>query len=136
MKKVDLKVGTQTEPPIVEIDTEASCAYIRFNEKPVKKTVKIMQGTLTANADLDAGGEIIGFEVFGLKEFTIDTLMASQGINGILSRIPTTLLNKTRYVSAQPSEECEEDAVDLQMIRDRADEPTIPAEQVFKELGL
>jgi len=136
MKHLELKIGTQTEPPIVEIDTEASSTYVRFNDKPVAKTQIIDTGRLTTTADLDAQGEIVGLEVIGLEEFTIDTLMASKGIEGIFSKVPRTLLNKTRYISARDTNQCSEDSYDLQMIKDRADEPAISGEQVFKELGL
>ena len=136
MNKVEVKTGNQTEPPIVEIDTEASCAYVRFTQKPVERTVTIKQGTLTANADLDAIGEVVGLEVTGLEEFTIDTLMGAQGMGGILGSIPTRLPNRTQYISARRTEERNQDDVDLQMIEDRANEPTISGDQVFKELGL
>jgi hypothetical protein len=136
MKQIELKIGTQTEPPIVEIDTEASSTYVRFNDRPVAKTQIIDTGRLTTTADLDAQGEIVGLEVIGLEEFTIDTLMASKGIEGIFSKVPRTLLDKTRYIPARDPEQCAEDAYDLQMIKNRAEEETISGEEVFKELGL
>ena len=136
MNKVELKIGTLTESPVVEIDTEAASAYVRFSKKPVVKTIVINTTRQTATADLDDLGEIVGLEVIDLKEFTIDTLLASKGIDGIFCQVPKKLLDRTRYVSARSSEECAEDAYDLQMIEDRADEHTISGEEVFKELGL
>lgn len=139
MKHLELKLGPQTKPPVIVIDTETASTYVRFNDsndKAVAKTLIIDTGTLTTTADLNAQDEIVGLEIIGLAEFTIDTLMASKGIKGIFSKVPKSLLDRTRYVSARRNDQCSEDAYDLQMIKNRADEPTVSGEQVFKELGL
>jgi uncharacterized protein YuzE len=136
MNHLELKIGNQTEPPIVEIDTEASSTYVRFSNKAVVNTLEIETEKLGATADLDDQGEIVGLKVTGLEDFTIDTLLATKGIDGIFSKVPKTLLNRTRYISARNLDQSVEDAYDLQMIKDRADDETISGEEVFKQLGL
>ncbi|HEY5770279.1 MAG TPA: DUF2283 domain-containing protein [Terrimicrobium sp.] len=79
-----------TEPPVVEIDTEATAAYIRVRTEPFESE----RGFVIL--DFDADGNVVGIEVIGLQEFSIRELIK-------LVPVQTTeaLLDRTRYVSAK-----------------------------------
>jgi len=85
-----------TEPPVVEIDTEATAAYIRIREGKVARTEPFGSATDLVMLDFDAEGNVLGIEVVGQQEFSIRELIK-------LVPVQTTeeLLERTRYVSAK-----------------------------------
>ena len=64
-----------TEPPIVEIDTEATAAYIRLREAKVARTEPFGSEHGLVMLDFDAEGNVIGIEVVGQQEFSIRELI-------------------------------------------------------------
>lgn len=84
-----------TEPPTVEVDTEAGAAYIRFKQGKVVKTVAQEDVDAFVTFDLDAQGEVLGVELIGVAEFTIRAL---------LKNLPQLRFDQTdltaRYISA------------------------------------
>jgi len=85
-----------TEPPVVEIDTEATAAYIRLREGKVVRTEPYGSDHGFVMLDFDAEGQVLGIEVVGQQEFSIRELIK-------LLPVKTTeaLLERTRYVSAK-----------------------------------
>lgn len=86
-------------PPTVEIDTEASAAYVRFKQAKVVRTEPVRADGVTITIDFDEHGHVIGVELVGVKEF---------GICQLLMRAPITVenpsrLNEVRYVRAGQS---------------------------------
>jgi len=88
-----------TIPPIVELDTESSCAYIRFSWAKVAKTVqRSFSGPLVA-IDYDQSNGVVGVELVGVIEVSIARLLAIAKVK------PSGVdLNKTRYVSPRVPE--------------------------------
>lgn len=84
------------EPPIVEIDTEATAAYIRLRKGKVVRTEPFGSEHGFVMLDFDAEGNVLGIEVVGQQEFSIRELIK-------LVPVQTTeaLLERTRYVSAK-----------------------------------
>ena len=82
-----------TEPPVVEIDTEATAAYIRIRDGKVARTEPFGPGLVML--DLDVEGNVIGIEVVGQHEFGIREL-----IKLVPVRATDEVLNQTRYVAA------------------------------------
>ena len=84
-----------TQPPVVEVDTEATAAYIRLGEAKVAHTEPYGSEKGMVMLDFDAGGNVVGIEVIGQQEFSIREL---------IKRVPVetsdAVLNQTRYVSA------------------------------------
>ena len=62
-------------PPTVEIDTEASAAYVRFKRAKVAKTVRHTSKWPIITIDLDSQGEVIGVEFVGVKKFNLNYLL-------------------------------------------------------------
>ncbi len=85
-----------TEPPIVEIDTEATAAYIRLREAKVARTEPFGSASGFVMLDFDAEGNVVGIEVVGQQEFSIRELIK-------LVPVQTTesILDRTRYVTAK-----------------------------------
>jgi len=85
-----------TEPPIVEIDTEATAAYIRLREAKIARTEPFHSAHGFVMIDFDAQGTVVGVEVVGQQEFSIRELIK-------LFPVQTTeaILDRTRYVSAK-----------------------------------
>ena len=85
-----------TEPPIVEIDTEATAAYIRIREAKVARTEPFGSEHGFVMLDFDAEGNVVGIEVVGQQEFSIRELLK-------LIPVQTTgaILDRTRYVTAK-----------------------------------
>jgi uncharacterized protein YuzE len=84
-----------TEPPIVEIDTEATAAYIRLREAKIARTEPFGSQAGLVMLDFDAEGNVVGIEVVGQQEFSIRELLK-------MVPVQTTeeVLNQTRYVAA------------------------------------
>ena len=85
-----------TEPPIVEIDTEATAAYIRLRDAKVVRTKPFGSEHGLVMLDFDAEGNVVGIEVVGQQEFSIRELIK-------LVPVQTTdsVLDRTRYVTAK-----------------------------------
>lgn len=83
-----------TEPPVVEIDTEATAAYIRLREGKVARTEPYESKKGLVVLDFDAKDNVIGIEVVGRQEFSIREL-----IKQIPVQASDAVLNRTRYVS-------------------------------------
>ena len=84
-----------TEPPIVEIDTEATAAYIRLRDAEVARTERLESEKGLVMFDFDAKGNVIGIEVVGQQEFSIRAL-----IKQIPIEASNAVLNGTRYLAA------------------------------------
>jgi uncharacterized protein YuzE len=92
-----IEVRSKT-PPVVELDSNAHAAYIRFSKAKVAKTEIIACDREVITADLAKDGSLIGIELVGVNEFTISSLMKATGVH-----VPQEMLDNTRYVSAKRS---------------------------------
>jgi len=59
------------ETPAIELDPESRAAYIRFSSGKVAKSVELGGGDEIVVADLDANGVVVGLELVGLEDFSI-----------------------------------------------------------------
>ncbi|HEV2805783.1 MAG TPA: DUF2283 domain-containing protein [Chthoniobacterales bacterium] len=84
-----------TEPPVVEIDTEATAAYIRLRASPVTHTEPFGSENGFVMLDFDANGNVVGIEVVGQQEFSIREL-----IKHVPIQANDRVLDQTRYVAA------------------------------------
>lgn len=82
--------------PIVELDSEAHAAYVRFSNEKIVQTKPIVTNDCIVTADFDTDGEIVGVELVGVSEFGVEFLLGVSGIKGPSKN----LLGKTRYVPA------------------------------------
>ena len=85
-----------TEPPVVEIDTEATAAYIRLSPGPVARTEPYASDTGFVMLNFDAAGSVIGIEIVGQQEFSLREL-----IKLVPVEISESTLSRTRYVTAK-----------------------------------
>ena len=85
-----------TEPPIVEIDTEATAAYIRLREAGIVRTEPFGSEQGLVMLDFDAEGNVVGIEVVGQQEFSIREL-----IKLVPVQTTETVLDRTRYITAK-----------------------------------
>lgn len=66
-----------SQAPTVEVDTEAGAAYIRFRKGKVARTeVQDETGGVVVTFDFDKDGNVLGAELVGIDEFTLDSLIA------------------------------------------------------------
>lgn len=65
------------EPPAIEIDPSCSSAYVRYRKAKVARTEEITErrSSITCAVDFDAAGEVVGIEIVGVKEFTIEKIL-------------------------------------------------------------
>ena len=84
-----------TEPPVIEIDTEATAAYIRLRDGKVVRPEPFGSDRGLVMLDFDADGNVLGIEVVGQQEFSIRELIK-------LVPVQTTqaVLDRARYVTA------------------------------------
>jgi len=95
-KRLSGFIVASKRPPTVEIDTEASAAYVRFGRGKVARTAPYAGPKNMVMVDFDARGRVLVIEVIGSKEFSIDRLLRK-----IPVKLPTATLLRTRYVSAE-----------------------------------
>jgi uncharacterized protein YuzE len=88
-------VVASSKPPVVEIDTEATAAYVRFGRGKVVRTEPFGGTDSLVMVDYDRQNRILGIELIGAKEF---------GISYLLRHVPVQIdhaaLSRARYVSA------------------------------------
>jgi uncharacterized protein YuzE len=84
-----------SEPPVVEIDTEATAAYIRLRDSAVTHTEPFGSEKGFVTLDFDAEGNVVGIEVVGQQEFSIRELIKQVPVEA-----SEDVLNQTRYVAA------------------------------------
>lgn len=84
-----------SEPPVVEIDTEATAAYIRLRDSAVAHTEPLGSQKGFVMLDFDAEGNVVGIEVVGQQEFSIRELIKQVPVEA-----SEAVLNQTRYVAA------------------------------------
>ncbi len=84
-----------TEPPVVEIDTEATAAYIRLRDSRVARTEPYASEKGFVMIDFDAAGNVVGIEVVGQQEFSIREL-----IKQVPVQASDSVLDRTRYIAA------------------------------------
>jgi|SRR5882724_10798155 len=82
-------------PPIVEIDTSAGAAYVRFRRTRVARTQQLPRPGVIVTVDYDSGGEVIGIELLGVREFGIIKLLEVAQ-----AKTPNIDLNRARYIRA------------------------------------
>jgi len=65
------------DPPVIEIDPSCLAAYVRYKKGKVAKTKEITQrrSPVTCTVDFDANGEVVGIELIGVKEFTLEKIL-------------------------------------------------------------
>jgi uncharacterized protein YuzE len=85
-----------TKPPVVEIDTEATAAYIRLRDSAVARTEPYGSGSGLVMLDFDAAGNVVGIEVIGQQEFSIRELLKL-----VPARATGEVLDRTRYITAK-----------------------------------
>lgn len=84
-----------TAPPIVEVDTEATAAYVRLRSTAVVRTEPYGSGQGLVMIDFDVDGKVVGVELIGQQEFSIREL-----IKQIPVEASEAVLSGTRYVAA------------------------------------
>ena len=85
-------------PPVVELDSAAMAAYVRFSRRKVARTEVLDSRKSTVTVDFDAAGEVIGIELVGVKEFTLSRLLEASGIE-LKPHRPNTV-REARYIRA------------------------------------
>ena len=83
------------EPAVVEIDTEATAAYIRLRETKVAHTEPYGSEVGFVMLDFDADQNVVGIELVGQQAFSIREL-----IKHVPVRATAAVLDRTRYVAA------------------------------------
>jgi uncharacterized protein YuzE len=83
-------------PPVVELDSSAHAAYVRFSQKRVAETKVVTEDKYTVTIDMDSDGDVVGVEFVGVQEFQVGCLLKLAGVT-----IPKPLLGRASYVPAK-----------------------------------
>ena len=83
------------QPPIGEIDIQATAAYIPLREAKVVRTEPLASKKGLVMLDFDATDNVIGIEVIGQQEFSI-----REFIKQIPVETSDAVLDQTRYFAA------------------------------------
>ena len=92
--KYKISLHAETDP-VVELDSQARAAYIRFSRRKVAKTEPLATGKCLVVVDFDSSGAVVGIELAGVNEFGIEKLMGMAGLS-----LPRGMGGRTRYVPA------------------------------------
>lgn len=82
--------------PVVELDSEAHAAYVRFSKSAVAKTLPVTTHSCIVTVDLDSSNEVVGIELIGVDEFGIEPLLQKAGFSR--RDLPKNLGSRARYV--------------------------------------
>ncbi len=89
-----IEIDTETEP-VVELDSEAKAAYIRFSNRKVVRTHPVTTAKCIVTIDFDSSDKVVGVEICGVVEVGIKKLIQKAGIS-----LPPRMVDKTKYVLA------------------------------------
>lgn len=89
-------VASGRSAPVVEIDTEAGAAYVRFQSAKVARTVRHNSKWPIITLDLNARDEVIGVEFVGVKRFDLAYLLKQ-----IRLKASAGMVARASYVSAE-----------------------------------
>jgi uncharacterized protein YuzE len=81
-------------PPTIEFDHSVSSWYIRFSRAKVARTLSEDKAGPIVTVDLDARGKVVGVELIGIKEFSIEKSLKIARV-----RAPRINFNKARFVN-------------------------------------
>ncbi len=96
MNKHQFKITFDIErEPIVELDSEAKAANIRFSNRKVARTHPITTHHCIATIDFDSSDKVVGVEICGVTEVGIKNLARKAGIS-----LSPRMLNNAKYVLA------------------------------------
>lgn len=96
MSKNQFKITIDTErEPVVELDSEAKAAYIRFSNRKVVRTHPVTTNQSIVTIDFDSSDEVVGVEICGVTEVGIKKLVQKAGIS-----LSPRMLNNAKYVLA------------------------------------
>ena len=70
-----------SEPPVIEIDSEAMGIYIRFRNTPVARSIDQQAEGITIVLDLDADGEVVGIESVGGVNISLKSILEAASVN-------------------------------------------------------
>jgi len=88
-------IVASSRPPLVEIDTEATAAYVRFGRGKVVRTEPFGGEDGLLMVDFDHKNRVLGIEVIGRKEFGITYLLRDFPV-----QLDAATISRARYVSA------------------------------------
>ena len=88
--------------PVVEIDTAARAAYIRFKRAKVVRTVSPDTCGPIVAVDLDRGTKVIGVELIGVREFSLTVLLKKLPFMHVNAPIERARYMPTRAVRHEP----------------------------------
>jgi len=94
-KAIKRFVVASSRPPVVEIDTEATAAYVRFGRGKIVRTAPYGGADSLVMVDFDRQNRVLGIELIGRKEFGIVHLLRNVPL-----QIDDAILSRTRYISA------------------------------------
>ena len=97
--RTDIIVVKGKSTPTVEIDTEASAAYVRFKRTKVTKTVRHRVKWPIVTIDIDRNGEVVGIEFIGVKKFNLGWLLKQVPL-----KAPSRAIDNANYISAESRE--------------------------------
>ncbi len=95
-RHTEVLVVRSKAPPTVEIDTEASAAYVRFKHSKIVRTLRHDSKWPVVTLDLDARGEVVGVEFVGVKQFNLGYLLKRAPL-----KTSAHTISAARYVSAE-----------------------------------
>jgi uncharacterized protein YuzE len=96
MKQTNLIQVESENAPVVELDSSAHAAYIRFSKKAVADTRVVEERRCVVTIDMDSNGKVVGIELVGVKEFGIEPLLKMARVFA-----PKRILDRTSYVPAK-----------------------------------
>jgi uncharacterized protein YuzE len=93
--KIKGVIRVQTKgPPVVELDSAAHAAYVRFSSAAVAKTKVLTDKTCVVTIDCDRKGGVVGVELLGVDNFNVRALLKKAHIS-----VPSSLsLQEAKYV--------------------------------------
>src|SRR6266536_1505054 len=88
-----------SNPPTIECEASESAWYIRFKSARVAKTLHQDKPGVVVTIDLDSKGDVVGVELLGVREFSIQLLMRIAKIDA-----PKIDFTRARFVRASDRE--------------------------------
>lgn len=96
MKRKGLITIDAAAIPIVELDSSAHAAYVRFSNNKVARTDEVTSCDCIVTMDFDESGKVVGVELVGVTDFRVESLLNKAGIRNV----SPAMSQNARYVPA------------------------------------
>lgn len=93
--------------PVMEIDSQANAAYVRFGKEKVARTVDRSFDKLIVTVDLNSKGGVVGVEILNFDQLKVEVVLKKAHVEVSHNRLAGMPIKSSRQAFHEPVETCD-----------------------------